>query len=211
MITEHDMARMTVACRALPEPVGNYLIDDYLTNLVATVVDFQNQTTTVERVLGHFATNVRPDLGNLADLIEMMGRWPANQAGNTALARLLWVYAMWTRAQMLRDLVAYSSRIDVTDERALRTWAEGATFERDFRGKVPGLGPAVVQWLVMCQGVDTVKPDVHVHRFAAKVLGRRLSDVDVVDVTTAAAHRLGLPGARGRLGDLGGRPAGNPR
>jgi hypothetical protein len=103
---------------------------------------------------------------------------------------------MWTRAQMLRDLVAYFGSIGVTDQGSLRIWAERATFERDFKARVRGLGPAVFQWLVMRQGVDTVKPDVHVHRFVAGVLGRRLSDVDVVEVTVAAAHRLGRPAHR---------------
>jgi hypothetical protein len=53
-------ALMTEACRALPEPVGDYPVDDYLTNLVATVVDFQTHTTAVERALEHFSSLVRP-------------------------------------------------------------------------------------------------------------------------------------------------------
>jgi hypothetical protein len=44
----------------------------------------------------------------------------------------------------------------------------------------------------MRQGVDTVKPDVHVRRFAEAVAGRSLSDDDVVEVVTRAAHELGL-------------------
>jgi hypothetical protein len=44
----------------------------------------------------------------------------------------------------------------------------------------------------MRQGVDTVKPDVHVRRFAEAVVGRSLSDDDVVEVVTRAAHELGL-------------------
>jgi len=32
------------------------------------------------------------------------------------------------------------------------------------------------QWLVMRQGVDTVKPDVHVRRFAEAAVGRKLND-----------------------------------
>lgn len=61
-----------------------------------------------------------------------------------------------------------------------------------FEGQMRGLGPAVFQWLVMRQGVDTVKPDVHVHRFAEAALGRLLSDADTVEVVVAAAHRLGM-------------------
>ena len=125
-----------------------------------------------------------------------MGRWPADRPGNTALARHLWGYNMWTRAQILRDLVAYFTTIGVTDQAALRLWTTDATFEDDFKGRVRGLGRAVFQWLVMRQGVDTVKPDVHVHRFVAGVLGRPLADTDVVEVIVAAARRLGRPAHR---------------
>lgn len=70
--------------------------------------------------------------------------------------------------------------------------AHQSTFERDFRGRVFGLGPAVYQWLVMRQGMDTVKPDVHTHRFTESAVGRVLSGNDVVAVVTAAATRRGV-------------------
>jgi hypothetical protein len=44
----------------------------------------------------------------------------------------------------------------------------------------------------MRQGVDTVKPDVHVRRFAEAAVGRRLNDQDVIELTTRAAARLGV-------------------
>jgi hypothetical protein len=50
----------------------------------------------------------------------------------------------------------------------------------------------VYQWLVMRQGVDTVKPDVHVRRFAEAAIGRRLNDQAVIELTTRAAARLGV-------------------
>jgi hypothetical protein len=196
VISESDIVKMTEACRELPAPSGDYLIDDFLTNLMATVIDFQTHTSAVERALRYFAEQVRPKLTGLQDLIQIMESWPADQTGNTLLARHLWGYAMWTRAQMLRDLVAHFTRIDVTDQASLRAWAERATFEHDFKGKVSGLGPAVFQWLIMRQGVDTVKPDVHVHRFVSQALGRRLNDTDVVAVIVGAAHRLNRPAHR---------------
>jgi len=42
----------------------------------------------------------------------------------------------------------------------------------------------------MRQGVDTVKPDVHVRRFAEAAVGRPLSDAEVVEVVTRAALEL---------------------
>jgi hypothetical protein len=79
----------------------------------------------------------------------------------------------------------------VVDQESLRAWTARSTFKGDFEGKVKGLGIAVYQWLVMRQGVDTVKPDVHVRRFAEGAVGRPLGDSDVVEVVTRAAHHLG--------------------
>ena len=190
VIGEDDIERMVAACAGLPEPSGDYVIDDFLTNLVATVVDFQTHTTAVERAIAHFEEQVRPELNDVYDLIALMERWPDTEEGNIALALHLWGYRMWTRAKMLRGLVDYFLSIGVDDQERLREWARQATFG-DFEGQVRGLGPAVFQWLIMRQGVETVKPDVHVHRFVAGVLGRRVSDKDALEVVTAAAERLG--------------------
>ncbi len=97
---------------------------------------------------------------------------------------------------MPRGLVGYFASIGVTDQHALKRWTATATFERDFKGRIHGLGQAVFQWLVMRQGVDTVRLDVHVHRFAARVAGRPLRDADVVTAIEAAARRLGRPAHR---------------
>ena len=73
---------------------------------------------------------------------------------------------------MPRGLVGYFASIGVTDQHALKRWTDTATFEHDFKGRIHGLGQAVFQWLVMRQGVDTVRLDVHVHRFAARLAAR---------------------------------------
>ena len=44
----------------------------------------------------------------------------------------------------------------------------------------------------MRQGVDTVKPDVHVRRFAESAVGRPLGDSEVIEVVSRAAKRLGI-------------------
>ena len=52
---------------------------------------------------------------------------------------------------------------------------------------------AVFNWLVMRQGIETIKPDVHVRRFvegATDVTG--LSDERIVALVVEAARRLGL-------------------
>jgi hypothetical protein len=44
----------------------------------------------------------------------------------------------------------------------------------------------------MRQGVDTVKPDVHVRRYAEAAVGRSLNEAEVVEVVTGAARLLGV-------------------
>jgi hypothetical protein len=69
---------------------------------------------------------------------------------------------LWTRVVMLRRLVKFFESIDVTSQFALERWARSAQFERDFQGKVSGLSYAAFKWLVIRQGVETIKPDAHV-------------------------------------------------
>ena len=86
----------------------------------------------------------------------------------------------------------HTQSIGVVDQPTLKEWAHRSEFRRDFEGRVKGLGRAVYQALLMRQRVDTVKPDVHVRRFAEAAVGRRLSDADVVEVVTRAARELGM-------------------
>lgn len=192
MITDADIELVAGEARSLPPAVGVYVESDFVTNLLATVVDFQMHTTAVVRALEHYQRERRDEIRTIDDLRMVFRRFSDDQDGNTDLAVYLWGYRMWTRAAMLRRLVEFFASIGVVDAASLKVWAAGAEFRRDFEGKVKGLGPAVFQWLVMRQGVDTVKPDVHVHRFAERAVGRRLSDHDTVEVVVAAAHRLGM-------------------
>src|SRR5262249_58423201 len=73
-----------------------------------------------------------------------------------------------------------------------RVSASGSRMVEPKRGRRQGLGPAVYQRLVMRQGVDTVKPDVHVRRFAEAAVGRKLNDQDVIERTTRAAGSIGI-------------------
>ena len=98
----------------------------------------------------------------------------------------------WTRAQQLRDLARYFRSIDIVDQDRLKQWTRTSSFKRDFEGRVRGLGPAVYQWLVMRQGRDTVKPDVHVRRFGEAAVWRKLNDQDVIELMTRSAARIGI-------------------
>lgn len=190
MIGRRDVELVTARCRELPRATGDYLEPDFVMNLQATVVDYMMHTTAVVRALEHFKSERWDEVRTLDDLEAAMARFEDDKEGNTELAQYLWGYNMWTRAEQLRRLTEYFQSIGVVDQPSLRNWAEGAEFKTDFEGRVKGLGIAVFQWLVMRQGVETVKPDVHVRRFAESVLGRRLNDAEIVDVVTSAAREL---------------------
>lgn len=160
-------------------------------NLLETVLDYMLQTTVVVQALEYFRANRWNEVRTLDHLDAVLSRYPDDQRGNTALAVYLWGYKLWTRAQQLRGLARYFRSIGVVDQESLKAWAHKSEFRRDFEGRVKGLGPAVYQWLVMRQGVDTVKPDVHVRKFAEAAVGRPLSDTDVIEVVTRAAGVLG--------------------
>ncbi|MHB8438221.1 MAG: hypothetical protein ACYDD4_03555 [Acidimicrobiales bacterium] len=191
-ISQTDIDNVVSAARVVPRSSSDYLIDDFVSNLILTVLDFQMHTTTVERAYKHYQDHHYNQLRTIEDLKVFVARYADDKHGNTALAQALWGYNLWTRAAMLRHLADFFDRIGVRDQNALRSWAERAEFKRDFEGQVRGLGPAVFQWLVMRQGVETVKPDVHVRRFAERAVGRSLNDNDVVDVVTRVAGVLGM-------------------
>lgn len=182
MIIQADVDLVTERAKNLPAASGNYIEEDFVMNLQETVLDYQMSTTAVVRALQHYRDRRWDEIRTGDDLDAAMAKFPDDTEGNTALAQHLWGYNLWTRARQLRDLATYLRRIGVTNQDSLRRWAKSSNFKRDFEGRVKGLGIAVYHWLVMRQGVDTVKPDVHVRRFAENAVGRGLTDQDVVDV-----------------------------
>jgi hypothetical protein len=192
VIGEDDIERVAVAARELPPAEGVGAEDDFVVNLFETVLDYMLRTATVVKALEHYKAHRWDEIRTLDDLEAVLARFGTDQQGNTDLALYLWGYKLWTRAEQLRGLARHFRAVGVTDADALRRWAESSTFEADFKGKVKGLGLAVYQALVMRQGVDTVKPDVHVRRFAEAAVGRPLKDAEVVELVSEAATRVGL-------------------
>jgi hypothetical protein len=192
MIDDVDVERVAATGRTLAPAASVYLEEDFVMNLLETVLDYMLQTTVVVNALEYFKENRRKEVRTLDDLEALMSRYADDQNGNTRLAVYLWGYKLWTRAEQLRGLADYFRSVGVVDRETLKAWAHNSEFRRDFEGRVKGLGPAVYQWLVMRQGVDTVKPDVHVRKFAEAAVGRPLSDTDVIEVVTRAAGVLGI-------------------
>jgi hypothetical protein len=121
-------------------------------NLLETVLDYMLQATVVVKAPEYFRANRWNEVRALDDLEQVFASFSADQDGNVTLARNLWGYDLWTRAQQLRELARFP-QIGVVDQERLRAWAHMSTFKSDFAGHVKELGPAVYRWLVMRQGV----------------------------------------------------------
>jgi hypothetical protein len=192
-LTEKEYAALVEACSALPPAEGNYHITDYVENLLLTVIDFQMNTKAVIKAMQYFKSHTQKDAPDVAGLKAVLAQYPDDKVGNTDLAQRLWGYNLWTRAEMLRRLVAFFESEDVTDQAGLERWAKAALFKTHFEGKVKGLGYAVFNWLIIRQGVESIKPDVHVLRFAAEAVGRPVKETVAVEALVRAAKDLGMP------------------
>ena len=188
MLDRPELARLTDATRKVPLTTNEYNATDFVAAVVETVMDYRNNTTTVERAGRYFEEHAHRRITTLDDLEDELARYPDDRDGNDALAIELWNYHHWRRAQELRGLAAYFGERDVTDLASLRAWAEGST-SKDFVGHIKGLGPTVYQWLVMRAGVETIKPDVHVLRFVSGAVGRPVNGAEAVQALEVVAER----------------------
>lgn len=192
MLSQQEFALVLEKCKELPPAKGMYLEDDYVTNLLLTVLDYQLHERIVKKADAFFRENRQGEIRTAGDLKRVLARYPDDKAGNTRLSQHLWGYKYWNRAHQLRELLAYFESIGITSQEALKGWAESSCFEQGFKGRVRGLGFAVYQWLVMRQGVETIKPDVHVRRFVESIIHRSPTDDELVEALEKVAKQLGL-------------------
>lgn len=190
-ITEIEYADILARCRALPPAKGNYLVDDYVENLMLTVLDFQMHGTTVDRATQYYRKHRCASIRTHQDMTSLLGQYPDTKEGNLQIAQYLWGYNFWSRVELLRRLIAYLEANGVSSQEELQAWAVRTNFHQ-FNGKVKGAGYAIFKWLVMRLGVETIKPDVWIHRFLYSILGRSVTDIEAVNILEKAAHELGI-------------------
>src|SRR5512145_2032927 len=156
--SEADIQRLIITCHSLPPAKGNYLVHDYVENLLLTVLDFQMQGTVVERAIDYYRKHAQKETSDFAKLQTLIAQHPNTQEGNRKIAQYLWGYNHWKRVELLRRLIAYFEVTQITTQEQLKQWATDVDFEQDFKGKVKGAGFAIFKWLVMRQGIETIKP-----------------------------------------------------
>ena len=191
MLTDAELGRLRECCRGLAPASQDYRIDDYVLNLLLTVLDRQLDSPIVASARRHFEKHCWDSIRTHDQLAGFLSRHPDTRAGNTEAALALWGYRYWNRIGWLRSLVDYFASINVTDQNSLRQWAYEPDHEKEFEA-IPNFGPESFNWLVMRQGVETVKVDIHVTRFVERCVGRRCSRDEIVAGLEQIARDLGL-------------------
>jgi hypothetical protein len=92
MISEADVEKLASAARHLPANASSYLEEDFVMNLLETVLDYMLQTEVVVRALQRFREHRWDEVRTLDDLERLLARFSEDEAGNTALAQHLWGY-----------------------------------------------------------------------------------------------------------------------
>ncbi|MBN1834382.1 MAG: hypothetical protein JW820_00960, partial [Spirochaetales bacterium] len=82
-----DLERVLAAARVLPPAESSYLEDDFVMNLMETVLDYQMPTKAVVRALAHYRDGSWDEVRTLGDLESLFDRFADDREGNLALAQ----------------------------------------------------------------------------------------------------------------------------
>lgn len=90
MYTESEYQAVLNACRELEPPRGNYHVNDYVLNLISTVLDYQMNPTTLANAENHFKKNRVPTIRTRDDLANVLSRYPNDREGNCVFQIEYW-------------------------------------------------------------------------------------------------------------------------
>lgn len=198
-ITPDLIQKVSGACAALPLVDRDGRETDPVKVCMLAVLDFQMRGAMMERALEYFYSQAAPKLAikSLADMESYLASDPSDEGAAVAL----WGARYWTRLAILRNLaaffLAYQREHGVGDEmEAMRQWAEGAQFKRDFQGKVKGLGYNMFTHMLHRLGANTAAPTGWSCHYLEEALGKTPKDACVVDIINATADAMGVPRAQ---------------
>jgi hypothetical protein len=191
-VHDGEMHLLVEACRGVLLAAGDYNYPDYITNVLLTVLDLRMHNEAVDNSIGHYWSTRWTEIRTIGDLEQLLASHPDDRPGNVAVAQYLWDNNHWMRVEWLRGFVSFLVANDLITHDALRAWAHDSDFHRDFEGRVRNLGIAAYKWLTMRLGVETVKPDAHLHNFVERVVGHPITDGELVRVVEHVARDIGL-------------------
>ncbi len=192
-LTPEQFQQLLIATANLPFIRQQRQPTSYLSDVLETVLNFQMQEPVVVKALLYFEHNIQHqhDIHTHEQLQGALNIYPDTEDGNKAAAQFFWGNKHWTRIELLRRFLPFLASVGVTDQPSLHAWAKQADFERDFKGKVKGMGIAVFHWLLLRCGVSTIKPDVWVINFGQRVLGKRIPEERLVTAFNDIALLIG--------------------
>lgn len=181
-LSGREIQRLRTKCNKLKDG-PDYRINDYITNLLNTALDFRIDVKTVCSAINYYEEN--HGYRTHKKLKEILADFPNTKKGNTSLANYLWNNNHWTRAKFLRKIISTLERKGVKGQASLEKWVKKADFHNDVKGQIKtkehSIGVALFHWLSLRVGVDTIKPDVHIINFVTDAVGRKPSQKDVID------------------------------
>lgn len=192
-LSPEQFQQLLIATANLPVAHLEPLQGDYLQQVLETPLNFQMRVEVVVKALEHFRKQVQTQHGihTYQDLVQALGQFADTDEDNKACANWLFGNNHWTRVALLRRFLEFLGQQQLTDLAGLTSWAEQAVYERDFKGKVKGMGRAVFNWLLLRLGVQTIKPDVWVLNFGQRILGQRIPDVQLIEALMDIAPLVG--------------------
>ena len=203
-VTSEEFQKLLIATADLPFIRQTRGTTHYLLDVMETTLNLHIQEPVVVNALNYFqkhhnqpvsatqqAQTQTQCIHTHADLQMALDRFADTKEGNKEASQYLWGNYHWTRVALLRRFMEFLTSINVSDQPSLHAWAKTADFERDFQGKVKGLGIAVFHWLLLRCGVSTIKPDIWVINFAKRILGKRISEKLLVKAFTEIAPLVG--------------------
>lgn len=188
VLEDSEYARLQSRCASL-EDGPDYRCNNYIENLLNTVLDFQMKSPVVEKATRYFFNTHGIETHD--KLKQLINGFPDTKEGYLALAKRLWNYSFWTRDKFLRRIIECFDERGIRDQESLEEWVREADFERDakgqFRTSEHSIGYTLFKWLQLRIGIDTIKPDVHILRFVADSIGRPISQDEAVSALTRIA------------------------
>lgn len=189
-MNKREIQKLRTQCNKL-EDGPDYRINDYVTNLLNTVLDFQMNVGTVSSAMEYYEDN--HGYRTHKKLSEIIDDFPNTKNGNLKLANSLWGNNHWSRAKFLRKLISEFEARGIKGQQSLQKWITNADFETDIKGQFKtqehSIGIALFQWLRLRLGVDTVKPDVHIINFVAEAVGRTVTQEEALESLLEVARQ----------------------
>jgi len=136
----------------------------------------------------------QPNIVELAHLLDLLNSY--TKIGEFCSRELNYNHVQ--REQTLRGVVkfmvsAQGCQEGISEWDRLQAWAVRSRPIDYLSVATAGFGLSGFQYMRMLFGAQTTKPDVHIIRFVSQVVGRKVSDVQALELLEKASAKAGLP------------------